>query len=127
MKHLEAFRKAHPGIDLTEAMKQAKKTYKRHDIMDKKHDAARDKEHKKANTSRRSKGKYGGAQADPLDGKASGTADAVNGAPTSAIKNTGHAVQLAATGATGASRNGKRAKTMKRAGAKKGKSRARKH
>jgi hypothetical protein len=127
MKHWLAFRKSHPEMEPKEAMEAARKTYKRHDIMDKKHDAARDKEHKKANTSRRSKGKYGGAQADPLDGEASGTADAVNGAPTSAIKNTGHAVQLAATGATGASRKGKGAKTMKRAGAKKGKSRARKH
>ncbi len=108
MKHLETFHKAHPEMSYAEAMKAAKKTYKRHDIMDKKHDAERDKQHKKANTSRRSKGKYGaGAVTDPLGSEPAAT-------PLAASDN--------AT-AVGASRKGKKAKTMKRAGAKKGKSR----
>ena len=103
MKHLMAFRKSHPNMDLTEAMQAAKKTYKRHDIMDKKHDAERDKEHKKANTSRRYKGKYGaGAVTDPLGSEPAAT-------PLAASDN--------AT-AVGASRKGKKAKTMKRAGRK---------
>ena len=95
--------------------------------MDKKHDAERDKQHKKIDTSRRSKGKYGAGQADPMDGEGSATDAALNAAPTSAIKNTGHQAQLAASGAMGAARKGKGPKTMKRAGAKKSKSRARKH
>jgi hypothetical protein len=115
--HLTAFRKSHPGISLSDAMKEAKKTYK--PVMsDDKH-----KKERKAASKRRAS-KKGGAQADPIDGEGSGTDDALNGAPTSAIKNTGHAVQLAASGSTGAARKGsKKAKSLKRVGAKKGKSR----
>lgn len=107
MKHWLSFRKSHPEMEPKEAMEAARKTYKKHDIMDKKHDAERDKEHKKANTSRRYKGKYGAGQADPLSSEP--TATPIAAADT--------------TTAIGASRKGKKAKTMKRVGAKKGKSR----
>ncbi len=116
MTHLTAFRKSHPGMSLTDAMKEAKKTYK--PVMsDEKH-----KKERKAASKRRAS-KKGGAQSDPLDGEESATDAALNGAPTSAIKNTGHSAQLASTGATGAARKGKKAKSIKRVGAKKGKSR----
>lgn len=108
VEHLQSFVKHHPEMSYGEAMKAAKKTYKKHDIMDKKHDAERDKEHKKANTSRRYKGKYGAGQADPLGSESAAT-------PIAAADT---------TTAVGAARKGiKKAKTMKRAGAKKGKSR----
>lgn len=118
MKHLQAFRKANAkmieNMSIGEIAKEARKTYK--PVMS-------DEKHKKERKAASMRRKKGGAQADPLSGEAPATADAINGAPTSAVKNTGHAVQLAATGATGAARIGKKAKTMKRVGAKKGKSR----
>ena len=109
MKHLQSYVKTHPTLSYGEAMKEAKKTYKRQDIMDKKHDAARDREHKKANTSRRSKGKYGAGVTDPIGSEPAATPLAVSDNST----------------AVGAARKGKKgkAKTMKRVGAKKGKSR----